>query len=321
MPLPVLFTGSISLSIASLRMAMDQPVMPGKLILWTLLMLSLVSWAVIVSKIMSFRRFRKSDILFTKRLRSSRATLELFEEGWEDPNSLHHEIYLNGARETAFQLLGSREPDPSIHNRIKKAGKLSGKQIESIRRAFQRGLRSTSRRLEVGLSVLRITAIAAPLIGILGMVWMLMRGFDAAKTFEEVSPWISGSLFYLAFALLVCIPAFIGLLVFRAVLKDRKQELSDYTGEITRLFERSFAEPKKTLPPNAPQDDTNAASEQNPARKEFHSIRKAMEKEAAKLPPQDLEAMTVLKPQNEVLINPIARQTSTAGQNYVPTFE
>lgn len=307
-------------------MAIEQPIMPGKLILWTLLMLSLVTWAVIVSKVMSFRRFRKSDIIFTKRLRSSRATLEVFEEGWEDANSLHHDIYLRGAKEVAFQLLGSREADSSIHNRIKKAGKLSRRQIDSMQAAFNRGLEVASSRLEIGLSVLRITSIAAPLIGLMGMVWMLMRGFDAAKTFEEVSPWVSGSLFYLAFSLMVSIPALVGFLVFRSVEKDRKRELNSFTVEIIRLFERSFAAPE-SVPQQMPEKAMETEEGEFPVqlkengKKEFHSIRKVLERDAENFASQTARPENFHKSQSDVPINPIAQQASTMQHSYTPAFE
>lgn len=326
-----LFPASFSITVATLRLALDQPILPGKLILWTLLMLSLVSWAVLVSKAMSFRRFRKSDIRFTKRLRRSRATLEVFEEGWKDSNSLHHDIYLTGAKEAAFQLLGSRTPDPAIHNRIKKAGKLSRRQIESLNAAIKRGLEAASARLEIGLSLLRITAVTAPLIGLTGMVWMLMRGFDVAKTFEEIAPWVSGSLTYLVFSLMVSIPAIIGLLVFRAAGKDRKRELSDYTVEITRLFERSFAASESTLVPQQSTEEVGVDDEPASAKsrvpdvvarkKEYHSIRETAEEGVTIFGSPNESVKNTFKSQGEIPINPIAQQASTMQHAYSPAFE
>ena len=248
MILSLLFPEPFSITLASFRMAFEQPVFPGKLIMWGLFMLSLVSWGVIVSKAFSLRRFRNSDIQFTKRLRRSHTTLEVFEDGWNDSDSLHYDIYLAGAKEAAFQLLGSREPRPAMDTQIKKAGKLTYRQIESLRSAFKRGLAGASARLEIGLPVLRIAALVAPLIGLTGMIWMLMRGFDAAKNFEEIAPWVSGSLCYLVVSMFVCIPGVVALLIFRASGNERKRELNDFTVEITRLFERSFAAPEYPVP-------------------------------------------------------------------------
>ena len=115
-------------SLGSIQSALDQPIFPGKLVIWFLLMLSIVSWVMILSKALQLWRTRKADRNFGVRLRQSKTTLELFEAGWRDEFSMQFLIYLAGARETAYQLLGSRNPVREMHLRIEEAGKLSPQQ-------------------------------------------------------------------------------------------------------------------------------------------------------------------------------------------------
>ena len=84
--------------LASIRDAIDQPIFPGKVIVWLLVMLSIVGWVTILSKIAQFRRMRRADQEFTERLRQSKTTLEVFEEGWENELALKSLIYHAGAR-------------------------------------------------------------------------------------------------------------------------------------------------------------------------------------------------------------------------------
>lgn len=228
--------------LGSIRATLDQPVFPGKVIVWLLFMLSIIGWVMIVSKIAQLRKIKRTDREFTERLRKSRTTLEVFEEGWDDDLSLKHVIYQAGAREAAFQYLGSREPQEMMQRRIKQAGKLGTRQLDFLRTAFQTGYRAALGRLQSGIDGLRLLSVSALLIGTFGLVWTLMIGFDRAKEFAELAPMVGGALGYLVIALLVATPAAIARVAFDATVRSRERELERFRDDINRLFERSFAE-------------------------------------------------------------------------------
>lgn len=228
--------------LGSIRTTLDQPVFPGKVIVWLLFMLSIIGWVMIVSKISQLRKIKRTDREFTERLRKSKTTLEVFEEGWDDDLSLKHVIYQAGAREAAFQYLGSREPQEMMQRRIKQAGKLGARQLDFLRTAFQTGYRAALGRLQSGIDGLRLLSVSALLIGTFGLVWTLMIGFDQAKEFAEIAPMVGGALGYLVIALLVATPAAIAKVAFDATVRSRERELERFRDDINRLFERSFAE-------------------------------------------------------------------------------
>lgn len=294
--------------LGSIRATLDQPVFPGKVLVWLLFMLSIIGWIMILSKALQLAKMKRVDRLFTERLRQSKTTLEVFEEGWDDDISLKHVVYLAGARETAFQLLGSREPQELMQRRIKQAGKLTGRQLDFLRMAFQSGYRAATGRLQAGTDALRLIAAAAFLIGAFGLVWTLMAGFDQAGDFAEIAPAVGSALGYFSLALLVASPAVLARIAFEATARRRLQELERFRDDINRLFERSFAGAESPEPSverrsdresGLPDDKEDTAAESDPGKKHYHSIRDRLLR-----PKSDDE-------EDHFSVNPIARQTAS----------
>ena len=227
--------------LGSIRATLDQPFFAGKLLVWLLFMLSIIGWVMIISKAVQLAKMKRVDRLFTERLRKSKTTLEVFEEGWDDDTSLKYLIYLAGAREAAFQLLGSSDPQSMMQRRIKQAGKLAGRQLDFLSMAFQTGYRASVGRLRAGIEGFRLLAAASILIGAFGLIWTLMTGFDQAKEFAEIAPTVGSALGYFALALLVASPAVLARIGFQATTRRRKKELERFRDDINRLFERSFS--------------------------------------------------------------------------------
>ncbi len=290
LPLPVL---------ASLRAALDQPVFPGKVVVWLLFMLSIVGWVMILSKAAQLRKFARADGLFTERLRKSKTTLEAYEEGVEDENSPKSAIYQAGAREAAYLLLGSREPREAMRERIRQAGKLGPRPLELLRMSFQAGLRIAIGRLTAGVENLVLVSASAILLGVFGFIWTLMAGFDSAQEFAVLAPKVGGALGFLAIALLVAAPAVLARLVLQIKVRKQREEMERFHDDIVRLFERSFAASVEA--PVVKRDPSSSAGgEPTEEKKRYHSIRERLLRED----PGEVEGLEV---------NPIARQAASAG--------
>jgi biopolymer transport protein ExbB/TolQ len=211
--------------VASIQTALNQPAFPGGMVMWGLFMLSILCWVMILSKALFLRRLKLSDQKFSKRLRASRTTLEVFEEGWESEGSAHYQVYLAGAKETAFQLLGSRECQVGVVDLVRGAGLLSEQQTKALRQAFRSGFREAQMRMEQGVAGLRLIGNGAILLGLLGFVWTMMTGFDTATGANEVMPIIGSALGFFAVALMVTAPAIVARGAFLIVLRKRKYDL------------------------------------------------------------------------------------------------
>jgi len=309
--------------LATVRAALDQPVFPGKVVVWLLFMLSIVGWVMILSKMLQLRKMRLADERFTDRLRRSKSTLEVFEEEWDDDLSLKLLIYQAGARETAYQLLGSREPQDGLQYRVRQAGKLVGRQIEYLRMAFQTGYRAASGRLRAGIEGLALVAAAAILLGIFGFTWTLMAAFDEAGEFADLAPRVGGALGFLTIGLIVASPAVLARLFLRASASRRELDLERFRDDLDRLFERNFAsavDPVRGQPaetrvererPSAAEPEAGratvspntAASEPDGGKKTYHSIRDRL-----------LRTEAEEEESNPFRVNPIARQAAAAGK-------
>lgn len=315
-----------ALLIGSIESAMQQPIFPGKIVIWLLFMFSIVSWVMILSKLLQLSRFRKADARFGVRLRKSRTTLEVFEEGWFDEHSLQLLIYVAGARETAFQLLGSRNPSDQMTDRIREAGKLSQNQHGFLEGSFEAGYRNAEAKLSAGTEGLKFIGVGGILLGLIGMIWTLMRGFDGLQEGGNLGPVVGSALGFLAIALLVATPAFLAGISFAIHLKKRRFELAKFRDDIARLFERKFTviEGAQSQPVEGSMQSETASSEIEPdeeiyegesegisneeigslgappvRKRKYHSIREKLMR-----PPEGEST-------NELSMNPIAQQAAS----------
>lgn len=302
-------------SLGSIQSALDQPVFPGKLVIWLLFMLSIVGWVMILSKALQLWRIQRADRDFGVRLRQSKTTLEIFELGWRDEYSVQFLIYLAGARETAYQLLGSRNPVQEMQRRIRGAGKLSRQQETFLEGAFQSGFRQAMIKLSSGVAGLRFVAAFAALLGLIGCIWTLMAGFDRQVEGEPLGPVIGTSLGFLAIALFVLTPAVLARIAFSIHIERRRYEIEKFRDDISRLFERKFVlleiatpmteegpedEPQEEEPENKvdfPKSEDSSTS----GKKRYHSIRDRLLR-----PPGETDE------DDEFSVNPIARQARSA---------
>tara|TARA_R110002096_G_scaffold233086_11_gene423119 strand:- start:10237 stop:11169 length:933 start_codon:yes stop_codon:yes gene_type:complete len=295
--------------LGSIQTALDQPVFPGKLVLWLMFMLSIVSWVMIVSKILQLRKSIGSDQRFDKRLRESRTTLELFEEGWKSDSSPQYVIYLAGAKEAAFQLLGSREPRNGMQHLVQDAGTMSENQTLTLRQSFQSGLQGAQALLQTGMAGFRLIGASAGLLGLIGFVWTLMGGLDTAANLESAMPIVGSALGFLAVALMVATPAILARMSFAIHLRRRIAELQKFHDNLARLFERKFCDVERAIGDrlaaekspvsDSSGDDSGELEALEGGKKQYHSIRDRLLRPHSK--PSGFD---------ELQINPIARQAA-----------
>lgn len=306
----------------NIQTALDQPLLLGKVLIWVLLMLSIISWVKIVSKWLQLLKVNKADKLFSERLRQSRTTLELFEEGWHNEDSPQFLVYLSGARETAFQLLGSRAPVEGMSEQVRQAGLLPAGKAKILDRAFESGYREASMKAASGVAGLRFIGAAALLLGMIGGVWTLMVGFDQLEAGASLGPILGSSLGFVFIALTVATPAFLARIAFSIQIDKMEFGIAKFKEDIARLFERKFIDSSLLSRPAMTETATvsdeedsgfgadedifakkpESTSRELPitshGKKQYHSIRERLLR-----PPSsdnDLE---------DLRVNPIARQT------------
>lgn len=191
-----------------------------KSILVILLMISTISWAIILHKYLYIRKYRSEITRFLKSLtsQSSPAMIE---------DSCTH--FSKGVTRTMPVLL------LKIF-RIKKQGKI----IQSPEAIINNASMHEMNKLQRGMGMLATTANVSPLLGLLGTVWGIMYAFinisqKGGASIDVVAPGIAEALITTIVGLCVAIPALVGHNLLSGVIDqcmDNLDRISEYAASV-----------------------------------------------------------------------------------------
>jgi biopolymer transport protein ExbB len=170
-----------------------------------LVLMSLVSWALIIVK----------GVALFRRQKRSKAFLSFF---WNATSleSVQHEIATHGVSEP-FAHLTAHAMHAQAHHARFGAAKLeeAGSAQEFLTRTIKKVLDEDTMRMESGLSVLATIGATAPFVGLFGTVWgvyhaLLAIGATGAGTLDKVAGPVGEALIMTGVGLGVAIPAVMG---------------------------------------------------------------------------------------------------------------
>ena len=171
-------------------------------LLAVMLVMSVITWYLIVSKSLSNRRMRQS----------ANAFLDTF---WNAPGleSVAAHIQQTGAHDP-FSHLTQRGLNAAEQYRNKTGQRLieSGSAEEFLTRALRRAIDQDTARLEHGHTMLASIASSAPFIGLFGTVWGIYHalvniGMSGSGSLDQVAGPVGEALIMTALGLAVAIPA------------------------------------------------------------------------------------------------------------------
>src|SRR3954469_12237753 len=199
----------------------------AKLVLIILLLFSLLSWAVILSKLAAIRGTRAQSGRFVRLFRKSKRL--------EDVAALA-EQFRPSPLVTVFEY-GYQEYRPQV------AATGQIRSIAAIQRATQIAASEELTRLERRLPLLATTGAVTPFIGLFGTVWGIIDAFHGlgtagAATLRAVAPGISEALITTAAGLFAAIPAVIAYNAFSHSLREFGARMDDFAGEFLNTVER-----------------------------------------------------------------------------------
>jgi len=217
----------------------------GKAVILILLMGSIFSWSVMVSKIYMIRRARRETRLFLKRFRTARKPLAIYQSREVYPDSPTYAVYLAGCRELTFHLLGTTEIDDTFPTRLAEADRISSVAMNAVRSALEREVGEQALRMEDRMTVLATAVSGAPFLGLLGTVWGVMDTFSAiaasnSASLTTMAPGVSGALITTVTGLLVAIPAMFGYNFLVVTIRGMTVELDNFAGELASAFDHRF---------------------------------------------------------------------------------
>lgn len=220
-------TGSIGAMILSAG-----PVAKGVLII--LLIMSIISWAIIIFKYISYKRISKSADKFMDTFISAKTLNEVYEETRSLPASYLKSIFDVGYK-TATRKRGTKSEQYYD----------SPVTLDIIERAMRKVILVEVNKLEDLLSFLASTGSASPFIGLFGTVWGIMSAFRNIGITETaslaiVAPGISEALITTAMGLFAAIPAVLAYNYFERRIKVFMDDMDAFIIEMLNMFERQL---------------------------------------------------------------------------------
>jgi biopolymer transport protein TolQ len=199
----------------------------AKTILVILLVLSVVSWTIIVEKIRYFRRLAKHSSRFRSFYEEERSLVSLIDEARKHPDSPEAFIVLKIATEMDRNDLT---------------------RMEYVDGYLDSAIESLVSNWESYLMFLSTTATVSPFLGLLGTVWGIMSSFLSmgvmgSASLYVVAPGIADALITTVFGLGAAIPAVIGYNYILRIIRRREEEAIAFSVRFrTRLLERKYDE-------------------------------------------------------------------------------
>ena len=171
-----------------------------KFVMILLVAASVWCWAVIVDKIIQYRKAQREAAIFDRAFWSGEPLDELFEQIGDRPRGPSETIFSAGM----LEWRRSHRQD---------GGLIAGAQAR-IDRSMDVAIAKEAARLQKGLPVLATVGSTAPFVGLLGTVWGIMNAFieiaEAQNTnLAVVAPGIAEALLATGLGLLAAIPAVI----------------------------------------------------------------------------------------------------------------
>jgi biopolymer transport protein ExbB/TolQ len=217
----------------------------GKLVILLLMLGSMFSWSVMVTKFVMIRRARAETGRFLRRFRTSRKPLAIYQNREAYIDSPAYQVYLAGCRELTFHLLGTTEIDDTFSTRLAEADPISPVAMNSVRSALEREVGEQALRMEDRMTVLATAVSGAPFLGLLGTVWGVMDTFSAiaaahSANLTTMAPGVSGALIATVTGLLVAIPAMFGYNFLVVTLRAMTVELDNFAAELASSFDHRY---------------------------------------------------------------------------------
>ena len=164
-----------------------------KLVMISLILCSVYSWAVIIEKYRLFKKINKSSEEFEEKFWNSKSAENFYNSlpnNLEDPMSL---VFQN-----------------AMENLLKKKSKTN--LSERMTAFLEGGIEKEMSKIEKGFTFLATVGSTAPFIGLFGTVWGIMNSFQSIAISRNtslaiVAPGIAEALFATALGLLAAIPA------------------------------------------------------------------------------------------------------------------
>ena len=210
------------------------------LVLVILLLMSSLSWAVIVLKALQFRKANKQNQEFLLIFRKETSLNQIKESIPKFPFSTFAPMYRLAFEEMVrVSQRIQRNPDQTV------SGSMLPYISTQFERVMERAFNDQYALIEKRLNVLATISSAAPFIGLFGTVWGIMNSFTAIGISQNtslavVAPGIAEALFATALGLVAAIPSVLFFNKFNNMLESISNKLDVFSEEIILIISKEI---------------------------------------------------------------------------------
>lgn len=247
---------------SALDFAFKQATPEGKTTIGVLMLVSVFSWSVIISKARQLYRARKAGKQFFEAYRATRDPLDIARRGEEFDGAPAYELYYTGAEETEYHLknnpvqvvqvrsvsgLPSATGAETDHLARQITTKISPGAFDTVRVALERAASTQALSLEKGMIILSTAVAGGPFIGLLGTVWGVMETFSGiaranSASLTAMAPGVAGALIATVVGLFVAIPAMFAYNYMVTTIRGITQELDAFASEYATALEHKYVD-------------------------------------------------------------------------------
>jgi len=220
--------------------AIENATTEGKITCLVLLLLSLFSWTIIITKFRQLTIARKATKKFMAAYSSTRDPLDIKKRGEDFDGAPAYALYERGAEELAYQL----EKNPVT---VKGERRISLSSYEAVKVVLEEAASAQAMSLEKGMIVLSTAVAGGPFIGLLGTVWGVMSTFAGiaasnSASLTAMAPGVAAALVATVTGLLVAIPAMFAYNFMVTTVRAITQELDGFASRYANQIEHAYVD-------------------------------------------------------------------------------
>jgi biopolymer transport protein TolQ len=234
----------------------------GKATICVLLLLSMFSWTIIITKFRQLVIARRAAKKFYAAYGATRDPLDIKRKGESYEGAPAYQLYIRGADEVEYHLknnpvrvdtVAPLNQDPTLgHGNTdfisrSKTTKISKGSYEAVKVVLEEASSTEAMSLEKGMIVLSTAVAGGPFIGLLGTVWGVMAtfaGIAVAKSasLSAMAPGVAAALIATVVGLLVAIPAMFAYNFMVTTVRAITQELDNFASRYANQIEHAYVD-------------------------------------------------------------------------------
>jgi biopolymer transport protein ExbB/TolQ len=238
--------------------AIENATTEGKITVVVLLILSLFSWTIIITKFRQLMIARRATKKFMAAYASTRDPLDIKKRGEEFDGAPAYALYERGAEEVLYHLknnpvevkgviVHSTGDGNTDHLARANTTKISNASYEAVKVVLEEAASAQAMSLEKGMIVLSTAVAGGPFIGLLGTVWGVMSTFAGiaasnSASLTAMAPGVAAALVATVTGLLVAIPAMFGYNFMVTTIRHITQELDGFATRYANQIEHTYVD-------------------------------------------------------------------------------